>query len=144
MNKKELLQLGVTGVLIIIFFFLVVQGVAKKQAKQPEALAKLAPAGSAGNVLPEKSNQKELFSKLAEETKNLELKRDPFVPIPKVVPHELLLNGIVWDKENPVAIIDNTIVKAGDDIEGNTVVDIQENSVTLTNGSRTLKLELKL
>ena len=144
MNKKEQLQIGVTAVLSIVLFFLVIQGVARKQAKQPEVMAKLATARPAENASSGKNKQKELFLKLAEETKNAELKRDPFFPIPKVVPRELLLNGIVWDTENPVAIINNIVVKAGDDIEGNTVVDIQENSVTLTNGSRTLTLELKL
>ena len=140
MNKKELIQLGLTGVLIIIFLFFVIHAVTKKQVQQPGDKAKLAPAEI---ISPEKDKQKELFLKLAEEIKNVELKRDPFAPVSKQASHELSLNGIVWDQENPLAIINDTIVKVGSAVDGNTIVDIQENSVTLTNGSRTLKLELK-
>ncbi|MDP3731698.1 MAG: hypothetical protein Q8R31_01530 [Candidatus Omnitrophota bacterium] len=48
----------------------------------------------------------------------------------------LTINGILWDKKNPLAIINEEIVKVGDKIDGNTVVGIKQDRVILNDGSK--------
>lgn len=44
----------------------------------------------------------------------------------------MALNGIVWDEKAPSAIINDTIVRVGEEINGKRVMDIQKNKVTLS------------
>ena len=54
-----------------------------------------------------------------------------------------VLNGIVWDAENPYAIINSEIVKVGDNLdETTTVVEITENSAKLQQGEESYTIEL--
>jgi len=140
-SKKELIQLGITAVLIIAFILLVIQGMTKQRARQLEQKANLA---QVQNAPQEKGQQKKLLLKLSQEIKDLKLKRDPFNPPSRETAHDLFLNGIVWDKENPMAIINDTVVIIGSTIDGNTIMDITENSVLLKKDQDTFKLELKL
>lgn len=55
---------------------------------------------------------------------------------------KLVLNGIMWDKENPLAVINDEVVKIGAEIGKNTVVDIKEDSVILNDGTNNFKLRL--
>lgn len=71
--------------------------------------------------------------------------RDPFsLPGASVKKFKgFILNGILWDKENPMAIINNRIVKAGDSISGSVVIGIKEDRVVLTDGATEFDLILK-
>lgn len=48
----------------------------------------------------------------------------------------LILDGIMWEKEKPLAIINNDIVKIGDNVSGNIVVDIKQDRVILNDGAK--------
>jgi len=52
------------------------------------------------------------------------------------------LDGIMWDKEKPMAIINNNILKIGDKIDGNTIVEIKQDRVILSDGSKNIELLL--
>lgn len=54
----------------------------------------------------------------------------------------LKLDGIIWDKQKPMAIINGRVIEIGSRIEGNIVVDIKEDRVILNNGSNNLELKL--
>lgn len=56
----------------------------------------------------------------------------------------IILNGIVWDKNNPYAIVNNDVVKVGDKLGGATVIEISEKDVILEfDGEKhTLKLNV--
>ncbi len=54
----------------------------------------------------------------------------------------LCLTGILLDKENPKAIINDNIVSIGDKIAGNTVVNITEEKVILNDGAKDFDLKL--
>jgi len=54
----------------------------------------------------------------------------------------LTINGVLWDKKNPLAIINERIVKIGDKIDGNTVVGIEQDRVILNDGSKDIELLL--
>ncbi|MCK5655963.1 MAG: hypothetical protein KAI03_06715 [Candidatus Aureabacteria bacterium] len=70
--------------------------------------------------------------------------RDPFT-VPKVsadISVELKLNGIMWDKDNPLTIINGKVLKKGDKIGTNTVIGIKQNRVFLSDGNREFELKL--
>ncbi|MFC1646610.1 hypothetical protein ACFL2Y_05500 [Candidatus Omnitrophota bacterium] len=68
--------------------------------------------------------------------------RSPFT-LKKVVDKTIRLNGIVWDEHIPKAIINDYIVGIGDTIGENTVVDIKQDRVILSDGTRTFELRLE-
>lgn len=70
-------------------------------------------------------------------------KRNPFVPVGAPAFSNLVLSGIIWNKEKPKAVIDGALVSKGDKINGNTVLDIQTNRVILTDGTKDFELKLE-
>lgn len=63
--------------------------------------------------------------------------------IKKMRNSNLELGGIIYDPKMPRAIINNTIVREGDVIEGAKVVKIKKNSVDLTLKEKTITLKLE-
>ena len=55
---------------------------------------------------------------------------------PKTLP-PMWLSGIIWDPENPIAMIDGLDLRVGDSIKGARVVEIRMESVVLSYASRT-------
>jgi len=56
----------------------------------------------------------------------------------------LSLNGIIFNKDTPIAIINNAIAKEGDLVASNTtVVSIKSDSVVLNDGSKNFELKLQ-
>jgi hypothetical protein len=72
--------------------------------------------------------------------------RNPFIekgsPAAQDTPR-LTLNGIVWDKESPTAIINGEIVGVGDKIGKITVVSIRKTTVTLNDGVKNFRLRIE-
>lgn len=54
----------------------------------------------------------------------------------------LILDGIMWDKEKSLAIINDEIVKIGERIGDNIVVEIKQDSVILNDGTKDFELKL--
>jgi len=52
------------------------------------------------------------------------------------------LTGILWDEEQPVAVIDGVIAKVGDKISRGEVIKIEKEKVILDNGINQYELEL--
>ena len=70
--------------------------------------------------------------------------RDPFT-LPKApvdISVELKLKGIMWDRDNPLTIINGKVLKKGDKIGSNTVIDIKRDRVILSDGDREFELKL--
>ena len=55
----------------------------------------------------------------------------------------LELKGILWDDQNPKAVINEDIVAVGDLVGGSLVVDIRKDRVVLYDGSSDFELHLK-
>ena len=69
--------------------------------------------------------------------------RNPFVLESVASGSQILaLSGILWDAENPKAIIGDKIVGKGDKIEEKTVIDIQKDRVILNDGVKDFELIL--
>jgi len=81
-------------------------------------------------------------------------KKDPFAP-PKInvvedtgadVLSVIRLEGIIWDEDSPIAVINGKVVGVSDEVNGAKIIQIKQNEVILEiNGQRTpLKLQTKL
>ena len=76
--------------------------------------------------------------------------RDPFVPVVRkkvkkslpVQPPKLVLKGIAWDETEPLALINDLLVKEGDTIEGARIVKIDFDRVTVQYRSKKFVIKL--
>lgn len=141
MQKKEKVKLGITVCLILVLLFAVINAGKKgKQGKPPRT-------SDIRRAQLEQGESKDLFKMMEEEGKNLELIRDPFTAAPiapeKISDTGLRLNGILWDNAHSMVIINDTIVKIGDKINGNTVVNIKPEKVILNDGNHNFELRLE-
>ena len=146
MNKKNI-ELIVTGVLVLILVSAFVNSLNTiKKKKSSSSVVSTMSATSAIAVSEEQVPVKEISVLQEEETAKLEMRRDPFTAAP-IKPQEtssssIQLNGILWDKTNPMAIINESIVKVGDRVGAYIVVSIKQDSVILNDGNRDFELRL--
>ena len=68
--------------------------------------------------------------------------RDPFTRGLPSGSHGLSISGILYDGRQPVAMINDQMVRVGETIEGYTVVEIGQDSVSVTDGQETLTLRI--
>jgi len=61
----------------------------------------------------------------------------------KLTRSALVLGGIAWDAISPKAVINDSIVVVGDEIEGRKVVAIHPGNVILTDGEKEIQLGLE-
>ncbi len=67
--------------------------------------------------------------------------RDPFTAAAGEV-EGLSLSGIIWDPAQPMAIINGQPLQIGAEVDGYHIVDITQESVTVTDGPETFRLTL--
>lgn len=143
LNKKDTTQLIVTISLVFVLILLLINVGTRKKTKKIVS-PKASPQSSAES--PKELRKPIEYTQLKEESQRLTSNRDPFSK--KTSEHsvsasrDLSLSGIVWDKQNPTAIINDTIVKIGEEISGSTVVDIKEGYVVLNDGKENFVLKL--
>jgi len=71
-------------------------------------------------------------------------KRSPFIDGQAAsAVSELTLNGIIWSKTKPKAMIGDIMVVKGDTIGGNKVIDIQPKRVILNDGIKDFELKIE-
>ncbi len=144
MEKKDKIQLGVTGILIVVLLILFARAVGGKKQDQFVSVEKK--VSQVKVPVPEGTKEQSFYARLQEQTKNLEFKRDPFFKQPITTSEsaqELYLSGILWDDLNPTAIINDTIVTIGSQIGGKKVLDIQKNKVILEDAEQKTELILE-
>ncbi len=67
-----------------------------------------------------------------------------FLPtLPTPAEHPLVLNGIAHGEGEEMAVINNQIMRVGEDIEGTILLEVGENFVILQRGEKEFKLKLK-
>lgn len=157
MDNKSKKQLIITGILLVFLVFFILPG-SLKQLKRPKSakprnVAKKNKAAVvkklSKNDYADKNKLKELSFMLTDESASMKVKRDPFVASQQgsseeMSPSGLLLCGIIWDKEKPLAIINEEIVGKGDKIGQYIVKTIEQDSVVLNEGEKDYKLNLSL
>ena len=145
MQKKEKIQLGITLALVIVLALILMANPRMKRQKTVSAVKQgSAEADSAWQEVKSREGQ---FLSLEQQAKQLIFKRDPFTRIPINLPEgpaPLYLQGIARDGRGFVAIINDQVVQAGNQIEGSTIVDIQADRVILNNGVRDFQLILTI
>ncbi|OGW94250.1 MAG: hypothetical protein A3G36_05480 [Omnitrophica bacterium RIFCSPLOWO2_12_FULL_45_13] len=126
--------------LIVLAIFAVISLIYGSIAVHPKG-RKDHPAPQAGSLTPHT-----VYISAERRAKRSEFKswkRNPFVPVGGApIPANLILSGIIWNKENPKAVIGDAIVAKGGKISGNTVLDIQQDRVILTDGTKDFELKL--
>jgi hypothetical protein len=133
MKKKDTIQLFVTGILVVVFVLLVGRQFQKRRPSQNADQ----PQGVPQAIKNDPSLQEGHYAQLQAEAQKLILKRDPFYKTPIAVSsQETRLSGIVWANVNPVAIINDTVVRVGDKVDGKTVVRILKDRVVLNDGTK--------
>jgi len=152
MRKKDLVQLGITGVLAIVLIFAISNAFKKSQRRSLESVKnvafKKADAAAINSAKPlPVPESKDLYVLLEQQAKSMELRRDPFTAAPILSANSLQsgvnLTGILWEKAKPLAIIDGEIVKKGERVGPKTVVDIKRDRVILSDGKVFTELKLE-
>lgn len=54
----------------------------------------------------------------------------------------LVLSGILWDAQRPVAIINGAMVQVGEELDGYRIVSIGRDAATMSDGAQTFQLQL--
>jgi hypothetical protein len=141
MLKKSLIQLSITGVLVVVLIFLWANASKKSRHLLPASGGVVSQAGAPLAIaLSQANNVKSgnLYNLLEQQSKSVELKRDPFVASPIVsetsLHSEISLTGILWDKLKPLAIIDGNVVRKGQRVGNKTIMDIKQDRVILSDG----------
>lgn len=139
MQNKKIIILIILGIVAVISLFYGMFAPSKarrniilKQTSTPRELTLIVEKGTARLI---RNAKKTVYSSWP---------RDPFSVSPAPIKGYggLILNGIMWDKEKPAAIINDNIVKIGDKISGNAVVDIKQDRVILSDGIKDFELKL--
>lgn len=138
-ESKKRIELTVTGIGVVILIFLVTSHMSKSGGSK----------GVSKNEVYHTSESAMTSVTEPESWDKLRWGRDPFLLDASTNAQEegvedLSLNGIMPDKQNPYAIINNEVVKLGDKVGGMTVIEINENSVVLDENGQRHTLELNL
>lgn len=131
-------------ILIVLSIFAVISLVYGIVAS-PKARVKNVQAGAQKNLqqVPASEDLSSLRRR-AKRSKFTSWKRNPFTlqKAPSTAFNGLVLGGIMFDKEKPLALINNDVVKIGDNIGGNIIVDIKQDRVILNNGTSNFELKI--
>lgn len=144
MQKKQI-EIGIMAVLAV-FFIIALAGSCKaasgKIKSKPAAVGQKS-VESGQNNRPVRNNASAVTGQYAEDP---EWGRDPFsgrIYSAGKKTSALHLIGIIWDEKNPVAMINERILKTGDVIQGKQVVRINSDSVIIDDGSKETELKLQ-
>lgn len=139
-DVKKKIELAVTGIGVVIFMFLIISYAQKSGHKKIISKINAYPASTM--AMTGGLESKESWDKI-------KWGKDPFLmDASNLKEHQdmagLVLNGIVSDRENPYAIINNDVVKLGDKVNDMTVIEINEKSVILEQDGQRHTLELNV
>ncbi|MDD5044320.1 MAG: hypothetical protein PHH69_06970 [Candidatus Omnitrophica bacterium] len=156
MTEKARKEIIITSVLVLVLVFVGINTIAgikkNKGSGAARAQSGVSPKHTAVPKPVKKSpteieKEKESLAMLEQEAESMKLKRDAFVheqvaSQEEITPSDLILCGIIWDEDSPIAIINGVIVRKGDKVGTSTVKDIEENFVLLNDGNKDYKINL--
>ena len=128
---KQKLQIIVLGGLFIVAFFIWLWPQKKPAivpAESDTLLAQTLSRISFVQTMPEDNVQ----------SQHQDWGRNPFLL--GAQPVEMVLQGIIWDPVTPQALINDQIVGVGDWVQKMQVIDIQNQKVILSDGTKTIEL----
>jgi hypothetical protein len=134
-NKKKI-ELTITGIGIVVLIFLIAGHMTKPKVNRHVAKTEPDLALEAAKMATSEAGPGD----------DVKWGRDPFYMDTSNAKEQgiedIVLNGVVSDKQNPYAIINNDIVKLGDKVNGMTVIEINEKNVVLDENGQRHTLEL--
>ena len=146
MRQKDLIEIGVIGILVVVLIF-VFGNAAKKLRGRNTARQKIVDLAGQSPEAVDKIDSRSLYNVLEQDAKSIELKRDPFTAAPiiseKNMQSGFALTGILWDKIKPLAIIDGDVVKKGGRVGNKVVVEIKRDRVILSEGQELFEIKLE-
>ena len=114
---------------------------ARRPAVPPTAASAQRPVGvSAG---PDVSSPQEVLAHREAQRAyagGLSWNRDPFARGRTGAVGGFTLSGILWDAQQPIAIINGQMLQVGEELDGYRVADIGQDHVSLTDGTHTYQL----
>ncbi len=162
--RKEWIETGLVVVLLIIFLWVLKVRFAGREGPPPRAAATRTTETEfdPDRLLRVGGKSPELNRTVGDAASPVDkriqvpscLTRDPFAPVnPTYDPlrregspsdHDpLVLNGVLMDSENPLAVIGKEVVGVGDPVPGGTVVSIRRNEVVLSMRGKERVLKMK-
>jgi hypothetical protein len=143
MGKKDRIELAITIILILIFIVLLIAFSHRIKEGRNHGLKGILPGKfSVREYLRYDSKRNQGTPLILNKTFSgtPEIKRDPFSfglsgEIKATTASDLSLKGIMWDPDNPSAVINDHVLTVGDTISGFKVVKILKTSVILENGT---------
>ena len=141
MDKQKKMQIALPILFIVMAFVWgpVITGGGSKRKNEskvnPSGISTSLQGSSADLVVLARSNERKQAR-----TSHVDWGRNPFMLSES--PKASILEGIMWDAQDPKAIINGNIIGVGDRVGSGEVVDIQQNSVTIRNG--TIEKEYRL
>lgn len=128
MDKDKQLKI-ILGAVILIFAVMALAAVFRPHRKPAVAPEKAFAQPVAQKVEASRERRTSSFS---------EWGRDPFTVGTNAIDlsGDLVLSGIVWDSRKPYCIINEKVVKIGDEISGYKVVEIKKDSVSVQAGDQ--------
>ena len=101
-------------------------------------------APSASEPLPPSSEDFMFLERSARRSTMVGSSRNPFLAERVAIEKAggLTLRGIVWDEQNPKAVINDRIVGSGETVAGRKVVKIEQTRVILNDGTNEVELKL--
>jgi len=146
--EKRKIEIIITSVMIIILIFAIPNAFkAKKEyhTKVEPIKASIVKTSQPKKTVSKTQNQPSGDQGVEERMDSLNWDRDPFAyrPVASIgIGGGLNLEGIVWDEENPKAMVDGTILGIDEKIGDYTIVDITKDGVLLTDGTKQIELKL--
>ncbi|MDP3730509.1 MAG: hypothetical protein Q8R14_03175 [Candidatus Omnitrophota bacterium] len=144
MQNKKVVALIILAVLAVISLIYGITASPKGRVKSAAAAVGQASGAPTQNAAAAKSVVS--TARRAKRSQFKAWKRNPFVSglaAPASAAAKLTLNGIIWSKINPKAMIGDAIVVKGDIVGANKVVDIQPDKVILNDGAKDFELKLE-
>lgn len=140
MNKKTviLILLGMLAVASLIY------GTTTSTRSRPGAIAEGPGVGKESAAI-HKAEIVDVAKRRAKRTTFSSWKRKPFVPKgkPGELASKLALNGIIVSGGEFKAIIGDSILGKGDEVEGNMVIEVRKDTVILNDGTGNFELKLE-
>lgn len=134
MQNKKVVALIVLSVFAVISL---IYGLTAKPKHRPSEAA-----SSVSNQAPAQLSPVSV-ERRAKRSKFTAWKRSPFVSTGTSTSSNLILSGVIWNKDKPKAMIGDTIVTEGSKVQGNTVVDIKPDRVILNDGIKDFELKIE-
>ncbi|MFH1354972.1 MAG: hypothetical protein ABIH19_02355 [Candidatus Omnitrophota bacterium] len=142
MDKKRI-EIIITSALVLVFVLVwarTIKVMKKRKTPKPKLASSLIVPQSASLAQPTASGVQDITPEEVLSWGKCPFSGKVYSSVEKTSGVEL--SGIIWDEETPMAVINDKILLVGESIGQNTVLSIEKEKVTLSDGSKNTELRL--